>query len=138
MDLAIRIEERAEETEALQVVEMEVAEQNVDPGGAVATHSDAERTHARTCVEHQRFAPVSTHLHAGGVAAVSKCVGPGRGQRAAAAPHADSHSFARQNTARTPCISPTWPKSGYAVTSNGGRAPLRVVARSLRWAGTRS
>ncbi len=138
MDFATRFEERAEEAKALQVVEVEMAEQHVDPRSAIAAHGYSERTHTRARVEYKQLAVVSTHLHARGIAAISERVGAWRGQRPAATPHADPHSFARQNTVSTPCISPTWPKRGYAVTSNGWRDPSRVVAKSVRWAGSRS
>src|SRR5580692_7988506 len=117
---------------------MEVAEKDVDSRCSIVGHRDSEGTHARAGVEHQHLTVFSAYLHARGVAAISERVGARRGQRPAAAPHADSHSFARQNTVSTPCISPTWPKRGYAVTSNGWRDPSRVVARSVRCAGSRS
>ena len=80
MDLTTRIEERAEEPKALQVVEMKVAEQNVDSRCTIVGHRDSERTHACACVEHQQLIVVSTYLYAGGVAAISERVGAGRGQ----------------------------------------------------------
>ena len=104
------------------MVEVKVRQHDVQAGRHVVLHRDAERPHAGARVEHDRVPAREPHFHARGVAAVAHGVGPRRGDRAAAAPHADAHqafpsSSIGQNTATAPCITPVAPSNGYAVAS---------------------
>ena len=68
------IEQRAEEPEALQVIEVQVRQHDVQLA-IVAVHAHTERTHPGARVEHDPVAAVEPHLDAARVAAVAHGVG---------------------------------------------------------------
>lgn len=107
-----RLEEWSEEAEALNVVEVEMAEQHVDPLDASLGNGHTERAHASAGVEHQDVSARALHLDTRRVAAVPDGLGSRCPQRAAASSHPDFHDSASQNTVSTPCMSPRWPNRG--------------------------
>ena len=82
----VRVPERREEAKALEVVEVQVRQEEVDPPRAAPDEVEPERADAGARVEHERRLAVEHHLDAGRVAAVRERVRPGRRQRAAATP----------------------------------------------------
>ena len=120
MHLESGIEQRAEEPEALQVIEMQVRQHDVQLA-IVTVDVHTERTHPGARVEHEPVAAVEHHLDAARVAAVADGVGAGCRQTAATAPDLRPHDgapswlFSCQNTVTTPCSSSAAPTSGYAV-----------------------
>ena len=79
MDVEAGLEQRPEEPEPLQVVEVKVREQDVQLDRRVLLHRDAERPHAGPGVEDECMTARESHLDARGVAAVLHGVGAGRG-----------------------------------------------------------
>jgi hypothetical protein len=77
VDLEAWTSERVEEAEALDVVEMKVGEQDVDPPN-VGTDGGSESSDAGTGVEHDDAVGAGADLDARGVAAVAHRLGPGR------------------------------------------------------------
>ena len=78
LDVDAGREQGAEESEALEVVHVEVREHDVQLGREIRLHRDAERTHAGAGVEHECLTAFEAHLHARGVPSVLDRVGAGR------------------------------------------------------------
>ncbi len=112
MDLGVGSEERPEEAEALQVIEMEVREQDVSPRDALVGHDDAQGAHPGAGIEDDGVTVLASHLDTGRVAAVADVLRPRRGERAATPPHPHLHDLASQNTVSTPCMSSAFPNRG--------------------------
>ena len=89
-DLAIRVVERREEAQPLDVVEMEMRQADVELLGPVLGQLGAQGTNARSRVEDEARA-VRRYLDARRVAAGTNRLRPRRGKRAAATPDLDSH-----------------------------------------------
>src|SRR5262249_23663377 len=93
-DLGLRLEGGREEDEALDVVEGEVGEEDVEAGG-LRGEGEAEIADPGAGVEREQRAVGEGDADAGGVAAVADRVGPGGGDRAARAPELELHLSAR-------------------------------------------
>ena len=121
VNLDVGIKQRPEEPEALQVVKMEMAKQDVQLRARSRLQLDAEWPYPGAGVEHKDLSARKPHLNARRVAAVLDGIRAGRSDRAAASPHARLHqassssSSTSQNTETTPCISAVEPNNGYAV-----------------------
>ena len=96
-DLGVRHEQRREEHQPLDVVEVQVGEQDVDAACSTG-EPEPEIADARAGVEHEEPPVRERDLEAGGVAAVAIRRGARGGHRAACAPHFDPHGVA--STAR--------------------------------------
>ena len=106
------LEQRPEEAEALQVVEVKVRQQDVDLA-SVGRGSSRRREGACRCRRRGRAGARSpARPDAARVAAVAHRVGPGRRERTTTTPHACAHqrsplrSSSGQNTVTTPCSAP--------------------------------
>ena len=64
MNLDVGIEERPEESQALQVVEMEVAEEDVQLSARRRLQLDAQGPYPGTRVEHKDLSAAKPHLNA--------------------------------------------------------------------------
>jgi hypothetical protein len=137
VNVEVGIEERLEEPEALQVVEMEMAEQNMELWAHGSLHRDAEWTNSSARIEHEDVSARESHFNAGRIATVPDRIRTGRGDRAAASPHASLHqaslasSATCQNTDTTPCISASVPNNGYAVACTSRCTPSNPVAATV-------
>ncbi len=89
------VPERREEPEALEVIEVEVGQEEVDAPGAAFEEVDAERADAGTGVQDERRPVVEKHLDARCVAAVGLRGGTGRRYRATTAPDLQAHGHIR-------------------------------------------
>ena len=89
-DLGLRAEGGGEEDQALDVVEVQVGEQDVQAGRLVA-EGEPEAADPGARVERQQRAVGERDLHAGGVAAVADRLRAGGGHRAAGSPELDVH-----------------------------------------------
>ena len=111
-------EQRLEEAQPLQVVQVQMREEDVDLGPRGRRERGAERAHAGAGIEHEDMPALEAHLDARGVPAVANRGLAGRGERAATAPDPGEHQpepsgvAASQNTATTPCNSSCAPNSG--------------------------
>ena len=123
MDVDAGPEQGPEEPEALQVIEVQVGQQDVELVDGLVLHRHAEGPQAGAGVEHEDGTVGEAYLHTRRVAAVAHGVWAGRRQRAACPPDARLHQLVSQKTVTTPCMSSEAPKSGYAVTSTLRRTP---------------
>ena len=87
-----RYEVRHEEWQALNVVPMGVRNQYVGGQRHLTQQGLRQRKDARARVQNDQFIGVSTHLDAGGIAAVTHGLRTGRGDGAANAPETDLHA----------------------------------------------
>ena len=92
MQLDVRSEARLEEAEALEVIQVQVAQHQVD-STAVAAEAYAQRTDAGAGVEHDQRS-VGSNLHAGRVAAVPHRVRPRAGHGSTRTPQSDAQRLA--------------------------------------------
>ena len=138
-------EQRAEEAEALEMIEVEVGEQDVqlDAEGLPASPRRGVAS------PYPRRAPASARSKAAPrrtrcCRRTSRCrrraPRPSPGIPRCGLPSGAVFVRARrsQNTEKTPCISPLVPNSGYAVFSTAMRSPVYVVTMSDWCAGLRS
>src|SRR5262245_53499441 len=98
--------ERTEETQALDVVHMEMREEDVDP---ISIRLDLcpESTNARTCVEDQHRAVVSAHFNGRCISSVPARLLPWGRQRSAGPEERHAHhSASSQKRATAPRNSP--------------------------------
>ena len=129
MDLGAGDEERTEEPEPLQMIEMQMGEEDVQLARGLGAHGDAQRAQSGAGVEDERVPALEPDLQARGVAAVADRLGAWRGQRTTASPDVCLHQAfspvgaTSQNTDTTPCISFVVPNNGYAVASTRRRTP---------------
>ena len=79
-----RIEEQSEEPGTLQVVEMEMAEQDMQLRALGSLHRDTEWPYSGAGVEHEEVAACKSHFNAGRISAVLDCFWTRRSDRAAA------------------------------------------------------
>ena len=111
-------EQRTEEAEPLEMVEVQVRQQDVNLVDRVAIDCDAECAYPGSGVENERGAAIQPDFDAGRVAAVAERLGTGSRQRTATTPHPRLHHGSSggvrtsQKTVSTPCMSSTAPKSG--------------------------
>src|SRR5262245_63740806 len=89
----VRIEERREEAEPLDVVHVKMGQEQVDTADRGRERA-TERTDAGARVQDDHGAVVTAHLDAGRVAAVARRVRSGRRERSAHAPQRDLHGRA--------------------------------------------
>src|SRR5947209_9577567 len=87
------VPERREETQALEMVEVQMRQAEVHVSDAAALEVEAERPDARTGVQHERNVLVEFDLDAGGVASVRDGVGPRCRNGAAATPDREPHAL---------------------------------------------
>ena len=140
-DLGLRAEGGGEEDEALDVVEVEVGEEDVEPGRLVRQRQ-AEAADAGAGVERQHRAVGEGDADAGGVAAVADGFRPRGGDRSARAPELDLHAGSAplplrsegQKTAIAPC-EPCAVRIGKAETSTSCWVPSVERTVSSAWAG---
>ena len=85
MDLRAVLEERREEPEPLDVIQVEMREEHVDAADLVA-HGRAQRPDARPGIQHDQVIVGRAHFDAGRVPAVADRRRPGGRQRPARAP----------------------------------------------------
>src|SRR5256885_2220566 len=91
MELGLRRPDRREESRSLDVVDMQVGEEQIDPRWWVGGELDAEGPRAGPRIEDQHPAVGGPDLDAGGVAAVAHRAGARSGDRTAAPPDPDAH-----------------------------------------------
>ena len=140
-DLGLRPEGGGEEDQALDVVEVEVGEEDVQPGRLVA-EAEAEAADAGAGVERQQRAVGEGDADAGGVAAVADRLRPRGGDRAARPPELDPHAGRAplppirvgQKTAIAPW-EPWAVRIGKAETSTSWLAPSVEWISNSAWAG---
>ena len=128
------VPERREEPEALEVVEMEVGQEEVDSTRPAPGEVEAELADSGPGVQHQGRVVAERDLDAGRVAAVPDGLRPGRRHRAAASPdlHLRRHlvlvgSYVRQKITTAPTNSSVCAKSGNAVASSSRSTPSALV-----------
>jgi hypothetical protein len=78
MDLAVGLVERPEEAQALQMVQVEVAEQDIDSRAGLAFKRKTEWAHSGPGVQDQDRSVLAANFDARGVAAVPESVRPRR------------------------------------------------------------
>src|SRR5688572_6138719 len=93
-EAVVRLEERAEEGQPADMVEVRVGQEQVGIDGAVGGEGISQIAQARPGIEHQQ-ALAAAHLERRGVAAIARGARPGAGDRAAHAPeaHGESHAL---------------------------------------------
>src|SRR5215212_2963008 len=131
-DLRIRAEARRKEHQALDVVEVKVSEQDVDPRSS--QEFEPQRANSRAGVEDQLLATREHDLHAGGVAAVAVHAGAGSRYRSACSPDLDLHVSLQKKI-----IAPEVPSSeatmGTALASIPWFSPSADRILNRAWAG---
>ena len=137
-----RVEQRPEEAETLQVVEVKVRQQDVDLASVGAVDRDAERAHAGAGVEDELVTALQLDLHAARVPAVAHRVGPGRRERTTTTPHASrirvSVALVQRPEHRDDTVQLLLrADKGYEVASTSRRVPSNAVHRTRRCAGRR-
>ena len=91
-DLGLRSEAGCEEHQALDVVQVQVGEEDVDLGQPLGD-ADAEAADAGACVDDQGRAVRQLELDTGGIAAVAVHLGSRRGDRTARSPYLQLHRY---------------------------------------------
>ncbi len=91
--LEVPLEQRRQERQALDVVPVRMADEDMTPARPVRLREQrlAEAVRAGAAIEQDQRAARAAHLDARGVAAVAEGVGPGLRDRAAGAPETDAH-----------------------------------------------
>ena len=134
-DLRLGPEAGREEHQPLDVVEVQVGEQDVDPAAGVEVEPEAADPGAG--VEDQLLAAGQGHLHARGVAAVAVHVRPGGRDRAARAPDLELHAVSvlaqrPEEDHRARRSPPRRRRSGRRSPRSSCRSPSRGVDREGR------
>ena len=91
LDADAVIPERREEAEALEVVEVQVGQEEVDRAVCRVEEVEAKRADTGAGIQDERRVVVEQHLDAGRVAAVRHGVGAGGRNRASTAPDLQAH-----------------------------------------------
>ena len=86
VDVDVLAEQRPEEPQPLQVVEVQVGEEEVDRRDLLVGHDHAEGSDPGAGVEHHHGAIRAAHLHARGVPAVAEVLGARRRERPPTSP----------------------------------------------------
>src|SRR5207302_4884375 len=136
-DLRIGTEERREEEQALDVVQVKVAEQDVDIG-AGGGQVRRQLANAGARVEDQLRAVGGRDVHARGVASIAHRLRTGAGERAARAADLQSHQLTPSQKIASAPLWPPRPTTGNAVTSISCALPSAASMRIGACAGRAS